>query len=665
MKIRLVFFLLIFICYPISSFASSRTDEAKLIIERYHEFLLRTYPTVNLDSLLTDLRSDGRWEHINYGDKEPANWKILNHLRLLSQLSFAWAHPESDYYHSETLWAKISPALDYWLKNGYTSSNWWHNQIGVPRLMRDIIILTRERMTEAQLKGALKVMGQLRVLKPGEGANLIWSADLGFHYAALTNDIVQMNKCHQLLTNEIRIVEDGDGIKPDYSFQQHGPRLQMYQYGEAYFTVSVRLAWQMRNTCWAYPADKIEILSRFVLDGWQWMARGIYTVPGTIDRSTSRVGALASADIRYLIPFLQELSPNYQSDYQQVADIQNGKASLLGFRHYPYSDFTVYHQPEFSFFLKTISTRTLPTESINNENLKGHLLNSGDTYWVRNGKEYYNLIPVWDWEKLPGITNFKNSDHIERSPFVGSLKYKDSGMSVMDYSLVSREGEQKVSAKKIWACHNGWVICLISDLQESAQLSTAPFTVLDQSRLQSDVFCNTSRKPLAEGKHEIVKANWIWHNELLCIFPTPLHLSLTLGDVEGRWSDINYSESKKIIKEKIFLPILSHDTSEIKSFVYAYTSCTKPEKADSLRRNASWHILQNNRECQAIAYEDDVKMIAFYEAGKLQHKKMTVEVDKPSLIIIQKENVIVGDPTGEASQIKVTINGKSRLYRCQ
>lgn len=665
MKIKLVFFLLTFIFYSISSFASSRTDEAKLIIERYHEFLLRTYSAVNVDSLLTDLGSDGRWEHINYGDKEPANWKILNHLRLLSQLSFAWAHPESAYYHSKALWAKISLALDYWLANGYTSSNWWHNQIGVPRLMRDIIILAREQMTEPQLKGALKVMGQLRVLKPGEGANLIWSADLGFHYAALTNDTVQMDKCYQLLTDEIRIVEDGDGIKPDYSFQQHGPRLQMYQYGEAYFTVSVRLAWQMRNTCWAYPADKVEILSHFVLDGWQWMARGIYTVPGTIDRSTSRVGALTSADVRYLIPFLQELLPDYQSDYQQMIDIQNGKANLLGFRHYPYSDFAVYHQPGFSFFLKTISTRTLPTESINNENLKGHLLNSGDAYWIRNGKEYYNLMPVWNWEKLPGITNFKNSDHIERSPFVGSLKYKDSGMSVMDYTLVAKDGEQKVSAKKLWACHNGWVICLIADLQKSAQLSPPPFTVLDQSRLQGDVFCNTYRKSVAEGRHEIVKANWIWHNELLCIFPTPLHLSLTLGDAEGRWSDINYSESKKIVKEKIFLPVLSHSTSEIKNFAYAYTGCTNPEKADSLRLNAGWHILQNNQECQAVAYEGDLKMIAFYKAGKLQHKKMIVEVDKPSLIIIHKENVIVGDPTGEVSQIKVTINGKSQLYNCQ
>lgn len=663
MNIRFVLLLLVFICHHISLFANNRTHEIQLIIERYHEFLLRTYPKVDVDSLLIGLSDDGRWEHINYGDKEPANWKILNHLQFLSQLSFAWAHPESPYYHSEVLWARISPALNYWLKNNYISSNWWHNQIGVPRLMRDIIILTRGRMTEKQLEGALKVMGQLRVLKPGEGANLIWSADLGFHYAALMNDMDQMDKCHKLLVDEIRIVEKGDGIKPDYSFQQHGPRLQMYQYGEAYLTVSVRLAWQMRNTRWTYPADKIDILSHFVLDGWQWMARGIYTVPGTIDRSTSRVGALTSADIRYLVPFLQELLPEKWSDYQQMKDIQNGRGSLVGFRYYPYSDFTVYHQPEFSFFLKTISTRTLSTESINNENLKGHLLNSGDAYWVRNGKEYYNLMPVWDWEKLPGITNFDSSDHIKRKPFVGSIKYKDSGMTVMDYTLVSREGDRELAVKKLWACHNGWVVCLIADSQENVPISTY-FTVLDQSRLQGDVFCNTSRKPLVEGKSEIRKAEWILHNELLCIFPVPLDLTLTLGDVEGRWSDINSSESTKKVKERIFLPIISHNTSKMKNIVYAYTSCTNREKADSLRRNANWCILQNNKECQAVVYKDGLKMIAFHKAGKLQHKKMIIEVDKACLVIIDKENIIVNDPMRESNKIKVRINGKDVFFDC-
>jgi len=64
----------------------------------------------------------------------------------------------------------------------------------------------------------------------------------------------------------------------------------------------------------------------------------------------------------------------------------------------------VWHSPEASYFIKTLSTRTLPMESINNENQLGVQLNSGDTYLIRNGTEYFDLMPVWDWQHVPGVT---------------------------------------------------------------------------------------------------------------------------------------------------------------------------------------------------------------------------------------------------------------------
>ena len=180
----------------------------------------------------------------------------------------------------------------------------------------------------------------------------------------------------------------------------------MYQYGRAYLVESSRIAWQLRGTPLAFPDEKVSLLTDFVLNGWQWMARGINTVPGTMDRSSSRKDGLQSADMRFLIPFLIELQPEKAVELNRMAAVQNGKGSLNGFRYYPYSDFAVFHQPGFSYFLKTISNRTYATESINNENLKGRLLNSGDAYLIRDGQEYFNLMPMWDWTALPGVTTF-------------------------------------------------------------------------------------------------------------------------------------------------------------------------------------------------------------------------------------------------------------------
>ena len=352
------------------------------VINRYRSYLLRNSEVENIGQWTTTLNEKHQWSDINYGDTEPAKWKVPEHLTRVRALSMEWANPKSTYYHSEAVWKTISPALDHWLEKRYKSSNWWHNEIGVPQIMRDIIILTGEKMTPKQHKQALEVLAQHKV--KGTGGNLVWSADLGIHYAALTNNKELLKHCSDLIINEIKITT-GDGVQPDFSFHQHGSRLQMYQYGKAFFWESTRLGWQLRGTPWAFPEDKVNILTDLAVKGWQWMARGINTVPGTIDRSASREGTLKGADIRQLIPYLCELSPKNSSVFNKIADRQNGKGSLKGFRYFPYSDFSTYHRKDFSFFLKTISTRTLATESINHENHKGRLLNNGDAYLIKDG----------------------------------------------------------------------------------------------------------------------------------------------------------------------------------------------------------------------------------------------------------------------------------------
>jgi|ADGO01.1.fsa_nt_gi Polysaccharide lyase family 8, super-sandwich domain. len=107
------------------------------------------------------------------------------------------------------------------------------------------------------------------------------------------------------------------------------------------------------------------------------------------------------------------------------------------------------------FFLKTISSRTLPTESINNENLKGRLLHSGDAYLVRDGKEYYDLMPVWDWNLLPGVTVFPGAAAAARLPWVGGVSNGMSGAAVMDYQLTDEKGGSLTAKKPGFATTNG------------------------------------------------------------------------------------------------------------------------------------------------------------------------------------------------------------------
>src|SRR5574337_1037067 len=428
--------------------------QADTILNRYKQYLLQTVKVESdIKRLATTLNENGQWNDIDYHDTEPANWKLLIHLKRVKEMALVWSNPRYSFYHQTAIKKSIDAALDHWLKARYKSSNWWHNEIGVPQQIRDIIVLMQGSLSPEQLKGTLEILAQYHVYGNATGANLTWSADLGFHYGLLTGDTALMQKCRNLMMNEIKVSTD-EGVQPDYSFHQHGSRLQMFQYGKAFLWENIRIAWELRNTAFAFPQDKVEILSDFVLQGWQWMARGIHTVPGTMDRSASRKNELHAADIRPLMPYLITLASEKKDSLNAILKHQNGIGSLSGFRYFPYSDFAAYHQKNFSFFLKTISDRTLATESINHENLKGHLLNSGDAYLIKDGEEYYNLMPVWNWEYLPGVTSFDGADKIKRLPFAGSVSDGAIGFTAMDYLLQDKKGERSITAKKSWFCFN-------------------------------------------------------------------------------------------------------------------------------------------------------------------------------------------------------------------
>src|SRR5690606_37425605 len=114
-------------------------------------------------TFINRLDSLGKWPDINYKDSSLADWKITIHLRRIRTLSFAWANPKSSQYQDPTVRRAIDVALDHWLQTRYQSRNWWYNEIGVPQLMRDIIVLLRHDLDSSRLQQALEVMGQLRV----------------------------------------------------------------------------------------------------------------------------------------------------------------------------------------------------------------------------------------------------------------------------------------------------------------------------------------------------------------------------------------------------------------------------------------------------------------------------------------------------------------------
>ena len=650
MKIFTGLFFYLFI--PVAGF-SQDSAVAETVLDRYRSFLFLT-DTGAGSALPPPVNEYGRWQDIDYSGDEAGKWQVAAHLRRIKTLSMAWAGKPSVYYHDTTVQKNIVLALADWCRHRYKSRNWWHNEIGIPQLMRDILVLSGESLPDTSFRQSLQVMAQYQL--KGTGANLVWSADIALHYGALTRNIPLMKKCSDTLQSVIRITEE-EGVQPDFSFHQHGKRLQVYHYGGAFLLDNMRLAWQLRQTALSFSAAKIAVLVDFVLKGWQWMARGINTVPGTIDRAASRTNALQSADIRPILPLFKTLLPDSTAAFDQLLAVQQGRKALNGYRYFPYSDFTAYQQPGYSFFLKTNSTRTLLTESINGENLQGGLLNSGDAYFIRNGKEYFNLMPVWDWNRLPGITSIGGDKKakIQQTVFTGNVSDGQSGMAVLQLKL--RQDEKLLEARKCWISSGNTTVILIAGVNDHNQLLNA-FTVMDQSRWQGNVSTSLQPGKPFSGLQHFSKLSWVYHN---CFVYIPLYADSVVLEArrkEGNWSAINKSEPDGLVQDSVFMPLIIHRQRDTASG-YAVTYAASPAAAARAAMHPAWRILSNDTLCQALLFNDGTLAVALYKAGQKKLKaSLTISSSRPCLLLQKKGLLYISDPAHRGGPARVTVNGQ-------
>lgn len=645
----LIFFL------PISIVRAQTNAAVDTVLARAERYVRHVNPLTDVKKFMDEFNEKNRWPDIDYNGRKTAGWELAEHLQRVRSMAVSWTDPHSPMYKNAKLKTTIDSALTLWFRNRYQNSNWWHNMIGIPRVMQDIIVVLRRHFTADQFKQAMEILGQHEVI--GTGANLVWTADLGLHYGALSRDIEMIKKCSDLISNEISTTK-AQGIQPDYSYHQHGARLQTYHYGGAFLRENVKLAWELRDTPWSFPQEKVDILVNFVLHGWQWMARGIHTVPGTIDRSVSREDALQNADLRNMIPFLTQLRPGKSDAFEALSARQDGSIpQLTGFKHYPYSDFTAYHHQDFSFFLKTVSLRTRFSENINHENLKGYLLNTGDTYYVRDGMEYFNLMPVWNWEYLPGITH-RSGAKPKQQAFTGGVSDGKSGLTAMH--CLEEKDRQSLTVKKIWANHGNAVVCLMADLHEQTD---SLYTVFDQCRWRADVTVNSPGNALNEGVHELKNVAWIYHAGFAYMPLSPANIELHLTTATGTWSSINRSGSDRLIREKVFMPVLRHKNND-SAIGYVVASYGSAEEALKSSRTPAWEVIQNNAQCQSVRFRDGTFMAAFHEAASVKlTSKRYVSVDRPCLLLLSKNRIFASDPTRAGGIVKIRVGDKSfELY---
>lgn len=649
----LPFLLLAFAPFVVAGTASQANGPVAVVHERIVQ-RLRIGPVIAADALPADvtalignLSADGRWPEIDYAMKEHLNWSPAAHLKNLSRLVEAGARcPEPP----PALRAAIIRALQGWADAAPRCDNWWWNDIGVPRALAPAMHLSGPELP-ATLTG--KLLAWFPEKPAMTGQNRVWISELVIHRGLFENrpDLVAAGS--EGIAQTIRITTD-EGIQADGSFWQHGPLLYNGGYGLGFLGDTARWAALLRDTPFAFPPSALHCLSKLANDGTLWMSRGFYIDPLVMGRELTREASTTrhAQNLRRTVEGLRELGL-----------VPTSPVPLNGHRHFWRGDYSARHRPGYMIGLRILSAGRTGTESLNGENLLGFYLPFGTTLVFRDGEDYKDIFPVWDWRRLPGTTALQSPNvPVIRGNHVKGEEHFAGGVSDGRDAQVAFEqnhSQNPVVARKSWFFFERGYVGLVADVRpnpafaagDSPASSPPVFTTLNQTLLRTPV-----RAGHADGSRETLASNepvawknppaWLLHDRVGYIASPEADLRLAIGDRQGDWQRVDLGRSKDPVTLPVFELAIDHGpcvspqaaTPAPAASHYVVLPDIGEDELAAFAAKPTISILANTRALQAV--RDDaggLSGLSFFEAGELQlHPGLAVSVDAPCLLLIRE-----------------------------
>jgi len=342
--------------------------------------------------------------------------------------------------------------------------------------------------------------------------------------------------------------------------------------------------------------------------------------------------------------------------------------------HFWKADYTMHSRPDFSFNVRTVSNRTLRTESGNDENLFGNFLPDGATDIQRSGKEYNNIQPIWEWDKIPGVTNrdypgdagadMKNITWGApgTTAFAGGVSDSTYGVTAYDLNFDS------VTAKKAWFFFDKEVVCLGAGINSNAPENIT--TTINQCWLNGDIKTSSLTSEIKDNSITTLKnTEWVWHDSIGYFFPNGGNIYVSDQMQTGEWYRINKAQPKGEVKGKVFKLWIDHNATPVnESYAYIVVPGLNNKKAIRSYNTSAVTIEMNSSQIQAVKHNTlDILQVVFYKAGELKTSYATIKADKPCIIYIKnisstKPELFIADPTQQNNNIHLSIQlGKNTI----
>jgi chondroitin AC lyase len=627
----------------------------------------------DIESKLENIKSDGSWEDIDYEDQAVTKWQPKVHIDRIKVLAVNYNTKNSSMYSSDNLKTSILSALQYWVEGKFNCPNWWYNEIGVPAVLGDILLLMGEEIPDI-LSGAL-----IKLIKHGDykvswtGQNLIWGAGTMIKRACIEKDEELIEEVFKRANEEICIAQkDKEGIQIDYSFHQHGNILYSGGYGKAFAIDCIGLLHLTRGTKFKFSEDKVDILVNYLLDGQRWFNYKNVFDYSAVGREITRCEEDSRSWLLSVCDQLLDIDniPRRDELEKFAASLREGGLQLHGNRSFWKSDMMTHHRKGYYTSVKMVSNRTVGTESGNGEGLKNFHISEGCTYIFRTGKEYNKIFPVWDWKRIPGTTveqiegelplvNWGQGARGKKS-FVGGVSDGEFGCAAMKL----RQG--KLKAKKSWFYFDREVVALGADIRCDSQYPV--YTSINQCHLQGSVAVREKESIaiLDKGEHISSDFTWIHHDNIGYIFQGNNDICVKINEQMGSWNEINRSLSKNIITEEIFNIWIDHGNKFVdKGYSYIIVPDIEKDAIDGYCKDNDIEVLDNNRYKQVVWHKKLNKLQAvFWKHGRITLPDGTiVKVDKPCLLMIKFASkhieVTAANPKNKRLSVNIEIFSKN------
>ncbi|MEJ7674432.1 MAG: polysaccharide lyase family 8 super-sandwich domain-containing protein [Chitinophagaceae bacterium] len=636
-------------------------------------------PAVNADKikkLIQTIQPDGSWPGINYKDTTRTGFQHSIHLENMLDLARAYRKTGSEFNNNADVKKTLSSALNFWIAHDFICENWWWNEMGTPNWMINTLLVMDTDLTEKQRTEGARIASRASLTGFGAraGGDFVPIAGMVCKQGLFKKDEAILANAIKVMGDQI-VVTPARGINPDLGFHHRTDNVtSIHTYGTNYVSAFAYWAVKTAGTKYSLSPKALTLLIDYYVDGIsKCMAYGIYLDPGARNRDLSRRGE-AGHPAGTEIPENLMLSSDYRKkDLEYLLRVRKGemKPALTWDKYFWHSSYLAHQRHNYYASVRMHSSRQNNMEEpYNEEGLKNHHVADGANFISRTGKEYVEVFPVWDWQKIPGTTvvqkpslpPFNQIAKKGKSDFVGAVSDGQFGAAAFDFKSV----HDPLKARKSWFFFDSEYVCLGAGINSEADYPVA--TTLNQCLLNKDVVVKsgTATKTLARGQHDLKDVSWVIHDSVTYLFPTPVSVDVSNTTATGNWREINHqaSATTETVKKDLFTLWLNHGQKPTAaSYAYMVVPGITPASANGYLSKSGVVILSNTPEMQAVQNKVlNIIEVVFYQPGTIKvNGNVALTAESPCIVLIRMgskgiEKIAVSDPTQKLKslQLKVT-----------